>query len=163
VAHDDEFEQFFLRHYPLVVRSLTLITGDPERAVDGAQEAFIKAYAAWGEVRDLEMPVAWVRRTAINKCLDSYKADRRRQRRELPHASHHGPPADGVITDVYVLDLVQQLPDRQRAVTVLYYVEDLSVAEVAAAVGISQGAVKFHLNQARERLRTQLEQVQEAP
>ena len=48
------------------------------------------------------------------------------------------------------------LSERQRQVSVLFYVEDLSVIEIASALGISDGAVKFHLNQARERLRTEL-------
>lgn len=150
---DDEFDEFFQRHYSALVRSLTLMTGDSERAIDGAQEAFIKAYASWSRVRDMEMPLAWVRRVAINKCHDSRKADRRRRRRELGQGAAEEPAADGVVGDVYVLDLLQQLPSRQRAVAVLFYVDDLPVADVASAIGISEGTVKFHLNQARERLR----------
>jgi len=157
VASDDDFDEFFVRHYASLVRSLTMITGDPERAVDGAQEAFIKAYASWHRVREMEMPLAWIRRVAINKCHDSRKADRRRRRRELGQGAADGPAADGVVGDVYVLELLQHLPARQREVTVLFYVDDLSVAEVASTIGISEGAVKFHLNQARERLRGHVE------
>jgi len=153
----DEFDSFFLRHYAHLVRWLTLFTGDAERATDGAQEAFIKAYASWRTVRDCDSPIAWVRRVAINKCRDSHKADRRRQRRELAHGARDAQPADGVVGDMYLLGLLQQLTERQRLVTLLFYVEDLSVAEVAETIGITDGAVKFHLNQARERLRKDFE------
>jgi RNA polymerase sigma-70 factor (ECF subfamily) len=50
------------------------------------------------------------------------------------------------------------LPDRQRAVATLYYVEDLSVAEIAEALDIAPGTVRFHLSEAREQLRSLLEE-----
>ena len=58
------------------------------------------------------------------------------------------------------LDLVthfSQLPDQQRAVAALFYLEDVSVSEIAKTLGISTGAVKFHLNRARTNLRVLLE------
>ncbi|MEZ5255591.1 MAG: sigma-70 family RNA polymerase sigma factor [Ilumatobacteraceae bacterium] len=45
------------------------------------------------------------------------------------------------------------LPKQQRAAIALYYVEGLPVRDVAEALGISEGAVKYHLHQGRERLR----------
>ena len=48
------------------------------------------------------------------------------------------------------------LPRQQRAAVALYYLDGLSVAETAAALGLSDGAVKFHLHEARARLRTLL-------
>lgn len=153
----DDFDAFFLLHYTHLVRWLTLFTGDAERATDAAQEAFIKAYASWRSVRQCDSPIAWVRRVAINKCRDSSRADRRRRRRELAQDAHEAPPADAAVADMYLFGLLQQLTPRQRLVTVLYYVEDLSVADVAQTIGISDGAVKFHLSQARERLRLALD------
>lgn len=153
----DEFDSFFLRNYAHLVRWLTLFTGDAERATDGAQEAFIKAYASWRTVRECDVPIAWVRRVAINKCRDSHKADHRRRRRELAQPTDDTRPADAVVDDIHLLGLLQHLTERQRLVTVLFYVEDLSLIEVAQTIGITEGAVKFHLNQARERLRTQLD------
>jgi len=152
----DEFDSFFLQNYTHLVRWLTLFTGDAERATDSAQEAFIKAYASWRTVRECDSPIAWVRRVAINKCRDSHKSDRRRRRRELAQGADEAQPADAVVADMYLMDLLQQLTDRQRLATVLFYVDDLSVAEVAQTIGISEGAVKFHLNQARERLRVHI-------
>jgi len=45
------------------------------------------------------------------------------------------------------------LPKQQRLSLALFYLEGLSVAETAAALELSEGAVKYHLHQGRERLR----------
>lgn len=52
---------------------------------------------------------------------------------------------------------LQRLPYRQRLCAVLYYVDDLNTAEIAQAIGVSQGSVSQHLNRARTALRAYLE------
>jgi RNA polymerase sigma-70 factor (ECF subfamily) len=52
---------------------------------------------------------------------------------------------------------LQRLPYKQRLCAVLFYVDGLSTAEVARAMGISQGSVSQHLNRARTALRARLE------
>jgi RNA polymerase sigma-70 factor (ECF subfamily) len=52
---------------------------------------------------------------------------------------------------------LQKLPFKQRLCAVLYYLDGLSSAEVAQAMGISQGSVSQHLNRARTALRAHLE------
>ena len=52
---------------------------------------------------------------------------------------------------------LRALPDRQRVAVALHYLADLSVADVAAAMGISEGAVKTHLHRARSQLAVSLE------
>lgn len=150
---DADFEAFFTRHYGPLVRSLTLIAGDRERAVDATQDAFIRAYARWSRVRRYESPEAWVRRVAINRCHDLRRSEARRERRETSTAAGSHAPADDLVGELHVVHLLRQLPDRQRAVAALFYVEDLSIEEIAATLRISQGAVKFHLHEARRRLR----------
>ena len=151
---DDCFERFFLSHYDSIVRSLTMITGDHERASDAAQEAFIKAYARWGSLRSYDLPEAWVRRVAINRCRDTHRSDRRRADRERPDvAPPTSSPADGVVGRTIAVQLVQHLPPRQRTVAVLFYLDDLSIEEIARTLGLRVGTVKFHLSKARHRLR----------
>jgi RNA polymerase sigma-70 factor (ECF subfamily) len=154
VSTDDDFERFFLAYYDSIVRSVTMITGDRERATDAVQDAFIKAYAKWGSLRSYDLPAAWVRRIAINRCRDSHRSDRRRARRERPYVdSPASSPADGVIGMTVALQLVQHLPPQQRAVAVLFYLDDLSIEEIGLILGLNEGTVKFHLNKARHRLR----------
>ena len=58
-------------------------------------------------------------------------------------------PSDGAD----VATMLAELPRQQRLSVALFYVDGMSVAEVADALSISVGAVKFHLHQGRERLR----------
>ena len=57
-----------------------------------------------------------------------------------------------------VVEALRRLPGRQREAIVLRYYADFTEAEVAAAMGISRGAVKSHTARARSALRADLEQ-----
>ena len=148
-TRDDEFEQFFLANYPAVLHILVLTTGDREHATDATQEAFIKAYAKWSKIRRYDSPIAWVRRVAINASHDSFRKDRRRRRREeaTPSAAE-GPQPDRYASDDAAMQLLMGLPDRQREVATLFYVDDRSVVEIAAILGLNDGTVKSHLSSA---------------
>ena len=161
VSNDPDFDRFFVKHYDGLVASLTVITGDRQRADDCVQEAFIRAYARWRRVRRYDNPATWVRRVAINLSRDAKRSETRRRRREDRQAgevmtatpSHEA----GLIGDIEVVALLQALPRQQRTVAALFYVEDISLADIAESLDITTGAVKFHLSKARERLRAILE------
>lgn len=158
---EPEFERFFLRHYDHLVRSLTASIGDEEMARDCVQDAFVKAAARWKKVRRFDNPVAWVRRVAINRSRDLHRADERRRRREervsAPENLFSPEPAGAVHESLRLVELLEGLPPMQRSAAALYYVDDLSVADIARYLDISGGAVKFHLNRARRALRGMLE------
>jgi RNA polymerase sigma-70 factor (ECF subfamily) len=153
-THDQEFEQFFLDNYPAVLHILVVTTGDRERAKDATQEAFIKAYAKWSKVRRYDSPIAWVRRVAINASHDSFRKDRRRRRREeaTPLTTEALQP-DRYASDEAAAQLLMGLPDRQREVATLFYVDDRSVVEIAAILSLNEGTVKSHLSSARDHVR----------
>ena len=71
-----------------------------------------------------------------------------------PHADPTSDAAaDGVDGAAGTLALLATLPRQQRLCVALFYVDGLQVAEIATALGLSEGAVKFHLHQGRNRLR----------
>ena len=161
VNDETEFDRFFVAHFDDLVRSLTAITGDRERAADCVQEAFVKAYARWRRVGKLDNPVTWVRRVAINASRDAHRSERRRSKREdraLAAVPMVAPGVEqGVASEMNAIDLLRSLPKQQRAVAALFYLEDASINEIADSMRISTGAVKFHLNRARKNLRQGLE------
>jgi RNA polymerase sigma-70 factor (ECF subfamily) len=160
---EEEFEQFFLSNYDAVLRVIVFVTGDRERATDATQEAFIKAYAKWSKIRSYDSPAGWVRRIAINASRDSFRSERRRHRREQtlqPVAPTS--QTDQFVAESFARDLLQALPRRQREIATFFYVDDRSVNEIAEILRLNEGTVKFHLSQARDRLRQQLAQ-DEAP
>jgi RNA polymerase sigma-70 factor (ECF subfamily) len=151
----DSFDECFAAGYWPLVRSLTVMSGDREMAADCVQEAFVRAYTRWRRIGRYDQPLAWVRRVAINALRDHH---RKQVRGEHARARLGAPTAAGA-PEVPGFDLaavLASLPVQQRIAAALFYVDDLSVAEVADAMGLSSGAVKFHLHAARERLRGEL-------
>jgi len=158
VSPEVEFEQFFLANYDSVLHALIVTTGDRERATDATQEAFIKAYSKWSKIRHYDSPAAWVRRIAINATRDTIRSERRRRRREQVDrpetvASHD----DRYAADSFTRDLLDGLTRRQREVATLFYVDDRSVSDIAYILRLNEGTVKFHLSEARDRLRQLVE------
>ncbi len=126
-------------------------------AEEAVQEAFSKLCLNWERVSQYEDQVAWVRRVAVNQVRDHHRAVRRRaalwaKMEKEPRESALPETADGRLWRA-----VRQLPVKQRTALALYYVADLSVADVAEAMGVSRGAALKHLDRARTRLRTLLE------
>ncbi len=156
-----EFETFFVEQYDAVAQSVRFVCGDAERANDATQEAFIRAYARWNRIRRYDNAGAWVRRIAINISRDAHRADTRRSRREeraappIPSSPHQ------VDDHSSVLDLLEKLPERQRAVAALYYLDDMAVAEISTVLDIAEGTVRFHLSEAHARLREHLDRRQQ--
>jgi RNA polymerase sigma-70 factor (ECF subfamily) len=147
------FETVFAQHFGGLVRALTVICGDRETAADCVQEAFLRAHQRWERLDGYEDPVGWVRRVAINLAHDAHRRRRRGQEAQRRLALVEGDRTTETALPDPLLAELGQLPPRQRAALALRYVEGLSVAEIASALGISQGAVKFHLHAGRERLR----------
>lgn len=152
----DAFEDFFAEHYGSVLRSLRLVVVDLGRAEDLAQEAFARAWSRWRTVSSMDRPLAWVYVVAIN-------AERRRWRRERTRPASWSQdmtdpdPAGHVLVAVRLREALGALPVRQRTAIVLRYLVDLTVVDVAAAMGCAEGTVKATLHHALHALRVDLE------
>lgn len=152
-----DFDVFYLRAYGQVLAVSLAITGDRRSAEDLTQEAFLAALGRWGRVSSLDDPLAWVRRVVANRSVslvrrrisETRALARLRGRRhldvELPRPSR----------DFW--EAVRSLPRRQRDAIALFYVADLSVAEVAETLGCAEGTVKAHLYSARRSLAARLQ------
>ena len=144
------FDDFYLVEYP---RLLRVLTAADSSAADALQEAFTKAAAAWPQVSAYEHPAAWVRQVAVRRMLNERRSTQRRDAALERLAAVA--PADSVDREE-LLDLamaIDTLPTRQRIAVTLFYLGGLTSAETAAAMDISAGAVRFHLHEARNRVR----------
>jgi RNA polymerase sigma-70 factor (ECF subfamily) len=164
VATAADFDALFVTGYPKLVRTVGFVCGDADVAADCVADAFERAYVRWRKVSRLDDPLAWIRRVAINRATDVHRR-RTRGRRALQRLAGRPDPtrtaevqlSDGLaFRDSELAAAVQDLSPQQRAVVALHYLDDLSVAEVAVSMDLSEGAVKYHLHQARGRLRTLL-------
>jgi RNA polymerase sigma-70 factor (sigma-E family) len=153
----EDFDAFYAREYPVILTLAFVLSGSRWAAEDLAQEAFLDAYREWGRIGDYERPGAWVRRAVMNKSVSAFrrrlleaKSLARIARRQTPTVSEM--PAQSA--DFW--QAVRSLPRRQAQVIALHYIEDLSVAEVAAILGTAEGTVKKHLHDGRRTLAPRL-------
>jgi len=150
-----DFDQFFDANYAGVVRALTLAAGNRDRAEDAAQEAFARACRKWRTVSTHERPVAWVHVVAMNVLRRSFR--RKAQEDGLLRVELDGSDDADPAMQMTVHAAIDALPPRQRAVIVLRYLVDLSVAETADALRISTGTVKSTTHDALRSMRIELE------
>lgn len=149
----ESLETLFRAHYPRLVRALAVVSGSQETAADAVQEAFVKAHLHWRRVQHYDDPVGWIRRVAINKLRDEHRRSGRKERALEKLQADARPEAIDWSTGTDAASLLAELPRQQRLAMALFYVDNLSVVEVAATLKLSEGAVKFHLHQGRDRLR----------
>ena len=153
--HGHDFDSLFAAHYERLVRALTLVAGDPESAADAVQEAFVKAHLRWRRISRYDDPIGWVRRVAINQIRDGHRRRKRHDRAVARLATRQQTTMQPVEPDEFGRLLAA--PQAATSGDGLFYVDGLSVAEIAPALDIAEGSVKSHLHDARRRLHPLLE------
>ena len=154
---DRDFAEFVGARWASLYRLAYLLAASPTGAEDLLQTTLEKAYVNWPRISGMEFPEAYVRRMLANTLVSSR---RRAWIGEQPWEEL--PEAAGASAEVPVLDrsliwpLVCALPDRQRAVIVLRYYEDLSETQIADALGCAAGTVKSQSSAAIGALRRAL-------
>lgn len=141
---DTEFGEYLESRAVVMRRTAYLLCGgDWHRAEDLVQTTLTKIYVAWSRIRRDGSVDAYSRKIMVRAAIDeSRRAYRRREAvvSDLPEVET--PPGAGVEDTVDVRRALARLPAGQRAVVVLRYWEDLSVAETADALGKSEGTIK---------------------
>jgi RNA polymerase sigma factor (sigma-70 family) len=115
--------------------------GDRHRAEDLTQEALVRLFAAW-PIKDVAAVDAWLRQTLVRLWIDQTRRPfwaRERAVDSVPDAAAPEFEPDDVGE---WRRLLAGVPPQQRACLVLRFLEDLSVEQTAAVLGITTGAVK---------------------
>jgi RNA polymerase sigma-70 factor (sigma-E family) len=152
---DTEFTEFLAARSGQLYRSAYLLTTSPHTAEDLLQSTLAKAYAAWPRVRRADDPVAYVHGVLIKTFLSER---RRRSSTELPVSDpallgrpDRMPTASDPTDRVALMTALARLAPLDRAVVVLRFWEDRSVAQTATDLDLSEAAVK---NRSLRALRT---------
>jgi RNA polymerase sigma-70 factor (sigma-E family) len=150
---DQEFAELVEAAWPGLYRTAYLLLGEHHLAEDLVQTSLAKTYASWGKVREPAAAAGYARVVLANTASSWFR--RRSWRNERPAAELPEPPGGGHEPSdrPAVVEALRTLPPRQRAVIVLRYYADLSVREVADALGISEGTVKSQTSHALSTLR----------
>jgi len=166
-----EFDDIVREHQDRIYRVLWCELRDDEAAANLTQDCFLKAYRARSEFRGEASVSTWLIRIAVNLARD-YQRNRRQHfwRRLLSSnvreaelatqtAVDEAPRADRALLAREQLRLtmaaVENLSPQQQTAFCLRFLEELSIEEIAAAMGVENGTVKSHLSRAVNALRRQ--------
>jgi RNA polymerase sigma-70 factor (sigma-E family) len=147
-------------HYRSLVRLAVLLVRDVAAAEEIVQDSFIAMHAAWRRLRDDEKALSYLRQSVVNRSRSVL-----RHRTEVDKNAPKPPPempsaeqgAISLLERSAVIAALRTLPPKQREALVLKYYADLSEGQIAAAMGISRGAVKSHTARGVATLRAALE------
>lgn len=137
-----------------LIRLAVVMLGDRPAAEDVVQEAFCGLYRRWNHLDDPGNALRYLRSSVLNGCRSVL---RNRGRLYLRLGQEPGRPdsvesaeSTALVGEEHraVLASLQRLPDRQREALVLRFYLELSEAEIAQAMGISQGTVKSTVSRA---------------
>lgn len=154
-SEDADFREFVSARGRALLRSAYLLTGNLADAEDLVQSALAKTYQAWNRIEDRKALDGYVRRAMVNTHISWW---RRHRVDEYPTDEIPDQPAADTSGNSELRDTLQRaidrLPQRMRAAVVLRYFEDMTEAEVADVLGVSQGTVKSTVSRAVAKLRT---------
>ena len=139
---------------------LALCGGNAFEADDIAQDALIRAYVASGSFLGLSRFSTWLFRIAYNCYIDRYRKPRAETvPTDTPHALNvtSGEETDAGFKYQQLYQALDSLQEKEKAVIILHYFEDLSIKEIASILQIPSGTVKYHLSTGRTRLKSLLQ------
>lgn len=156
----DALGQLFRRWNGKLVAHGWRLLRDAEGARDAVQESWVEIFRSVSRLRDGGAFAPWAYRIVSRRCARQIRRaqiERRRSEVAQPTGDEAAPIAPDAV-DARALDrALAALPPEQQAAIALFYLEDMSVAEVAVALDVPVGTVKTRLMHARRKLRESLE------
>ena len=160
--YDRALERLLNDYQHKVFRMAMAMLRDAARAEDVTQDIFIKLWRALPIYDGRASVGTWLYTIARNTCLSAIRADGYRRTAALDDAAE---PAASSTTPlaISVEQCLSRLPDVQRQVVTLFYMQERSVADVAGMLDLPEGTVKSHLHRARRALALMMAPAPESP
>jgi RNA polymerase sigma-70 factor (ECF subfamily) len=167
----EEFDSILRLYRPKVFRFILASLRDNDAAETLTQDCFFKAYQARGRFRNECSLDTWLMQIAVNLVRDHARNRRlqfwRRAQltakpvealRDWLSDDRRSPETQALLRQEVqaVWTAAGNLPERQRAVFLLRFVEDMSLLEIATATGMKEGTVKVHLSRALHAVRERM-------
>lgn len=166
------FNDLIYKHERRAYQYAYRLTSSSEEASDIVADAFVRVYNAIHNFKGQSAFTTWLYRIITNCYLDARKKERNKQTVSLDNAvqtddgdfdrqvedKSAGPSeqTEKHERERLVQKALSRIPENQRAMLVLYHVDNLSYEEIAEALDLPIGTVKSRLNRARLSLRDQL-------
>ena len=154
------------------------ITKNEEEAFDILQDSYIKAFNNLHTLADKSKFKSWLFQIVSNKCKDylkskrhdlvyfsemTYETDSGEQEVEFEDESTSFSPQEQVDyneTKRLIAEMMNNLPEDQKLVLLMYYVQELSIKEIAESLEVSENTVKSRMNYGKKKLKLQVEELE---
>lgn len=154
---EEDFCALFETIYPRLRRYFLLRGMATWEAEDLAQDVMVIVYERGGEVRDHQLFHGWLFRVAKNELTRHWRRQQTRER-IAPMEPLDDALAEKLMTETEMASLsnfsewMGALDPAEREIIILRFVEELSYGELAIALGIPEGTVKWRLFSAKRKL-----------
>jgi DNA-directed RNA polymerase specialized sigma24 family protein len=154
---DEAVTRFYIQNFRSTVRLATLLVGEVSQAEEIAVSAFDAAHHTWQQSnRSFDEAVIVLRQSLVNKAraVNRYRKSRKlaQQMKALQQSSGGGNGLEQESGST-ILTAMQQLPVRQREAMALCYYADLSISQIADAMGVTPPAALTHMKRGTEEIR----------
>lgn len=134
-----------------------------EDAAAVVNTAFLKIITKLDTYNDKAPFIAWIRRIILNEIIDEFRKNKKRkdlivsEREDYPEESTHA-EVDYDIEAEFLNDMLKELPKGTRTVFNLFAIDGYSHKEIAEELGITAETSKWHVKEARKKLKLLLSQ-----
>jgi RNA polymerase sigma-70 factor, ECF subfamily len=163
------YEVLMRRHNQRLFRIARAILRDNDEAEDVVQDAYVRAYASLHQFAGKAKFSTWLAKIAVHEALA--RSRKRKRREDVPVGVDHESQSMDIMKSAdpdpeqqtlrhetlsFLEQAVDRLPGMYRSVFVLREVENMSTAETASCIDLTEEAVKVRLLRARQTLRQEL-------
>jgi RNA polymerase sigma-70 factor, ECF subfamily len=157
----EAYAMLFDRFHDEIYRFATRRIGDPTAGQDAAADTFADAFRGIHKFQHTGAPFeAWLYTIARRRIADQVRARARHDHAELPADEAFSPASNGhegsVVDAMLLRALIARLPESERDVVELRFMEDLDVEQTALRLGRQPGAVRVAQHRALMKLRTMM-------
>jgi RNA polymerase sigma-70 factor (ECF subfamily) len=154
--YEKAFEQLLELYGKKVFRMAVMMLKDVGRAEEVTQDIFLKLWQALPAYDGRAAPSTWLYTIARNTCLSAVRAESYRRTMSLNQVSE---PTVSNLAPLKIAweEYLSKLPEIQREVITLFYLEEKNIKDVAELLDLPEGTVKSHLHRARRALGKMME------
>lgn len=154
-------DTLFRRHYASLLRLGIVMLGSREAAEDAVQDAFVALHRHWRDLQEPEAAEAYLRSAVLNRSRSWIRRQvtQRAPRPLMLVREHEESPEDTTLgreESESLVALMRTLTRRQREVLACRYVLELSIAETAQQLQISEGSVKTYTHRGLQALQERI-------
>jgi len=148
-------ELLYRRYFQSMMHLGMRYTNDHDKLIEWVNNGFLKVFRKIGTVKNPEALPGWIKAVVYRSILDGIRSEKRYLKNvvfDIEKSKSAYQLVNGYDYEV-IMNYVNELPDSSQRVFRMFVVDGYSHKDIAKELGISEGTSKWHLNNARTRLK----------